>query len=480
MILTLKSGAGPGFADVWAPRAARADDPSMVPGSSLENPRTSWDRIFEVEPTYTGKTVTEISALQLTAVWRCVNLISSAVAKTPFNVYQRIPGTAAAPSPGKQKAVAHYWWPLLHREANDQIRLSAYRFRRMMQTWLLLWGNAYAELEDNQRGQVIRVWPMRPDKMRVSGPAGNLVYTYTMADGTPHVVPAAYMLHLRGLETDGVMGLSPIRAARQTLGLAMAAEEYGARFFGSSGKPGGWISHQGKLNPTARANLRDSFEDMHRGLRGAHRVAIFEEGMQFHEVGVDPEDMQFLQTRQFQGIDIARLFGVPPHKIAELSRATFSNIEHQSMELLQDTLGDWFTNWEQEVTIAGLSEREAANIFLEFDRDHVVRADKKTRYDTYAIGIQNNILSPNDARDEENLNRITPEDGGDTYGRLVNTAPVGSSPETDPDKDPDDPGGNAGDPDPNEDPAATAAAAKKAKAKAKPAPKQPLSGGSQA
>jgi HK97 family phage portal protein len=437
MIETLGSLSG-GFLPP-PPFARRTDEPSQAPGSSLENPRTSWDRIFETQEGYAGKSVNEITALQLMAVWRCVNLIAGALAKCPLNVYRRVPDI------GKTKATNHYLWPLLHREANDVVKLSAYRFRRLMQTWLLLWGNAYALFEENGRGQIQRFWPLRPDRMRVTGTAASLIYTYQRPDGSSYILPSAYMLHLRGLETDGIMGLSPIKAARQSLGLGLAAEEYGARYFGAGGKPGGYLEVMGKLTPVSKQNIRESFEDMHKGLHGAHRVGIFEEGMKYHEVGVPPEDMQFLQTRQFQGIDVARLFGVPPHKIAELARATFSNIEHQSMEFLQDCLADWMTNWEQELTVSCLSESESQTIFLEFSRDSIARGDKISRYTAYNIGRNGGWLSQNMILDEENLNRI---EGGDTFLTPLNMQVTSTSPETDPNDDPDDPG--AVEDDPNE------------------------------
>ncbi len=436
------------------PPSLRYDEPSAGPGASLENPRTSWDRIFQVEEGYAGKAVTEQGALALTSVWRCVNLIAGSVAKCPLNVYRRLPDI------GKDKATDHYLWPLLHREANDQVRLSAFRFRRMMMTWVLLWGNAYAEFEENGRGQITRFWPMRPDRMRITGPPDRLIYTYTRPGGTTHSVPAAYMLHLRGLETDGVVGLSPIKVMRQSLGLGLAAEEYGARYFGASGKPGGWIELATKLSPEGKQNLRESFEDLHKGLRGAHRVAIFEEGMKYHEVGIPPEDMQFLQTRQFQGIDVARIFGVPPHKIAELARATFSNIEHQSIEFVMDCLADWFVNWEQELTVTCLSAPEARSVFLEFDRDMMMRGDKVSRYTAYNIGRNGGWLTRNNILDAENMNRTPAESGGDEYLQPLNMVSSGDVPETDPDLDPNDPGAPGGDP-PPPDPAAVKKAAKK-------------------
>jgi HK97 family phage portal protein len=401
-------------------------------GYSLENPRTSWDRIFEVEPTYTGKNVTQQTAMQSMAVWACVRIIANAIGKIPFLTYQRS-------DEGKVRAPEHYLWELLKVQANPY--QTAFRFKRMMQAWLCLWGNAYAEVEISGRGQVVALWPWRPDRVQMwSGALGNppeipnsllrdlgggIFYTYTRNDGTMITLPAHYILHLRGLETDGYQGLSPIGAARQSIGLALAAEEYGARFFGNNGRPGGFLSSPTKLSVEGRKHLRESFEDLHRGLRGAHRIGLLEEGLKYTDVGVPPEDMQFLQTRQFQAIDIARLFGVPPHKIAELSRATFSNIEHQSIEFVQDCLGDWMASWESECTSTLLSTREQQSIFLEFFPEYLMRGDLPSRYAAYNIGRNGGWLSINDVREKESMNRI---EGGDEYMQPLNMENVAAAP----------------------------------------------------
>lgn len=399
--------------------ALRGMDPGSTP--SLENPRTSWDRVFDTEPTYSGKPVTEQTALRMTAVWRCTSLIAGAIAKTSFLPFTRVDDV------GKVRATKHYLWPLLTYEANDILALTAYRFRRMMQVWLCLWGNAYAEIEIDGRGRVSRLWPWRPDRVEFDLIDGRPYYTYTREDGTRVTRAKEFMLHLRGLELDGWKGLSPIGAARQSIGLGMAAEEYGSRFFGNSGKPGGWIEHPGKLNDVSKKNLRDSFEDLHRGLRGAHRIGIFEEGMKYHDVGLPPEDMQFLQTRQFQAIDIARLYGVPPHKIAELSRATFSNIEEQGIDFVQDCLSDWFVNWEQECTISLLSSREADTIALVFLKAELMRGDSLKRAQAHNYYRMNGAESSNEIRDDLGLNRIPAEEGGDLYLLATNMAPLGSA-----------------------------------------------------
>lgn len=402
------------------------------PGTSLENPRNPLTKIFEIEETASGKTVTEATALNLSAVWRCVSLIAGAVARTPFLPYRR-------EITGKEIARNHYLFPLLTVASNAH--MTAYRFKRVMQTWALLWGNAYAEFECNQRGQIVALWPWRPDRVTITPYNGDLLYTYRMNDGTPVTRPSSTILHIRGLETDGVKGLSPIAAMRQSLGLMSAAEEYGARFFRNNGRPGGWVEHPMRLGKEAAKNLRESLEGFHMGLKNSHRLGILEEGMKYHEVGVTPEDMQFLQTRQFQAIDVARWYGVPPHKIAELSRATFSNIGSQKIEFVDDCLDDWFVNWECEAGNSLLSTRELQAIELRFYRAHLLRGEIKERYEAYAIARSWGAMNANEWRELEGMNRRT-DPGGDVYIEPLNYQESGV---TDPDsEDPEAPDSDEG------------------------------------
>lgn len=403
------------------PRTQFRDDPSAKPGSSLENPRTPWDRIFDIEKSYAGKSVSEISALQLAAVWRCVNIISGTNARTPFLPYR-------VGDEGRKVARDHYLYPILMKKSNPY--MTAYRFKRVMQAWTLLWGNSYALIDESGRGQVTALWPLRPDRMKpiaiydTDGRMTRLAYQFTPSNGSPVIFRDYEILHLRGLETDGVVGLSPIRANRQGIALGMAAEEYGARYFGQGVHVGGWVEHPTTLSATARKNVEEHYGDLYSGLHGSHKIAVLEEGMKYHEVGVPPEDMQFLQTRQFQAIDIARLFGVPPHMIAELSRATFSNIEHQGIDFVNTCMGDWFANWEQECGAQLLSDREGQTIELDFYEQGLLKGDAESRFNVYMLGRQNTILSPNDCREMEGLNRID-QPWADDYMQPLNMSPAG-------------------------------------------------------
>lgn len=384
--------------------------PSSAGGVSMENPRNSLARVFDTEPTFVGRSVSETSALTTSVVWRCVSIISGATAKTPTRIYRRTWN-------GKQLAPDHYLHKLFCGSANP--RMSSFRFFRLMQAWQLLWGNAYAEIEISGRGQILALWPMRPDRMRImTAEDGSLLYIYQpMAQGMqPRVIDEAHMFHLRGLELDGAVGLSVIAHARQAIGLAMAAEEYGARFFGNNGRPGMVLEHPGQLSDKATANLLKSWNQLHQGLQGAHRVGVLEEGMKVHEVGIPPEDAQFLQTRQHQVVDVCRWYGVPPHKAAALERATNNNIEQQALEFVQDCMEDHFANWEAETIHTLLSQREAMTVFAEFDRAKLLKGDFKSRAEGLSILRQNGFINGDEGREDLGMNPIRAAQETDTPG----------------------------------------------------------------
>jgi HK97 family phage portal protein len=389
-----------------AVRATGMDiSPSSMGGVSLENPRNSLSKVFDIEPTFTGRSVTPFSALSVSAVWACVRIIAGTVAKTPRQVFRRTPD-------GKVAAPDHYLSALFGGSANP--RMSSFRFFRLMQCHQLLWGNAFAEMEINGRGQIVALWPMRPDRMRiVQNDDGSVVYVYQpVGQGLQQrVIDEHHMFHLRGLETDGLIGLSPISQARQAVSLAMAAEEYGARFFGNNARPGIVLEHPNALSDKARANLVKSWEQIHKGLQGAHRVGVLEEGMKIQEIGIPPEDAQFLQTRQFQIVEICRWYGVQPHKVAELSKSTNNNIEQQSLEFVQDTMEDHFCNWEAETSHTLLSQREAPTIFVSFARSKLLRGDFKSRADGLATLRQNGFINGDEGRDDLGLNPIADGSG---------------------------------------------------------------------
>ena len=362
----------------------------------------------------TGMDVTPESALNLLAVYACIRVLAEAVAQLPLIVYRRLPGG------GKERATDHPLYPLLHDLPNRE--MTSFSLRETMVGHQCGWGNAYAEIEWNGAGDAIGLWPLRPDWMKVDRDANGLVYEY----GTGlerRVLPGWRMLHIPGLGFDGRVGYTPIEIASEAIGIGLAAQEFEARFFQNDARPGIVLEHPGHLGDEAYKHLQDSWRDEHGGVMNASKPGILEEGMKIHEVGLPSKDVEFLATRKFQKQEIASLYRVPPHMIADLERATFSNIEQQSLEFVVFTLTPWLTRWEQAITWKLIPPAQRSEYFAEFLVDGLLRGDMASRYTAYATGRQNGWLSANDIRERENMN---PVDGGDVYLIPMNMIEAGS------------------------------------------------------
>ena len=362
-----------------------------------------------------GKSVNEMTAMQTTAVYACVRILSEAIASLPIHVYRYKDG-------GKERVCDHPLYTLLHDEPNPE--MTSFVFRETLMTHLLLWGNAYAQIIRDGRGQVIALYPLMPDRMRVDRDEnGQIYYRYQLGADESHLDKAGTVdlspkdvLHIPALGFDGLVGYSPIAMARNSIGMAIACEDFGASFFRNGAAPSGVLEHPGVLkNPE---KLRAAWEAQYGGSRNSGRVAVLEEGMKFNPIAIPPEQAQFLETRKFQVDEIARIFHVPPHMIGDLERSTFSNIEQQSLEFVKYTLNPWVCRWEQALTRSLLSPKEKREYSIKFNVDGLLRGDYQSRMNGYAVGRQNGWMSANDIRELENHDRISAEQGGDLY--LVN------------------------------------------------------------
>ena len=371
---------------------------------------------FYIGGTTAGKTVTERSAMQMTAVYSCVRILAEAVAGLPLHLYKYTDGG------GKEKALDHPLYRLLHDEPNPE--MSSFVFRETLMTHLLLWGNAYAQVIRNGKGEVIALYPLMPNKMSVDRDEnGRLYYTYYRGsdeaiknkDFAVTLQPSD-VLHIPGLGFDGLVGYSPIAMAKNAIGMAIACEEYGAKFFANGAAPGGVLEHPGTIKDPQR--VRESWQSTFGGSGNANKIAVLEEGMKYTPIGISPEQAQFLETRKFQINEIARIFRVPPHMVGDLEKSSFSNIEQQSLEFVKYTLDPWVIRWEQSIQRALLSQGEKAEYFVKFNLEGLLRGDYQSRMNGYAIGRQNGWMSANDIRELENLDRIPVEEGGDLY--LIN------------------------------------------------------------
>ncbi len=396
---------------------ARDKPKNRTPGSSYS---------FFFGGTTSGKPVNEHTAMQMTAVYSCVRILAEAVAGLPLHLYKY---TASG---GKEKALFHPLYFLLHDEPNPE--MSSFVFRETLMTHLLLWGNAYAQIIRNGKGEVIALYPLMPNRMRVDRDSkGELYYSYTRySDEAPAIngmtvtLRPSDVLHIPGLGFDGLVGYSPIAMAKNAIGLAMATEEYGAKFFANGAAPGGVLEHPGTIKDPQK--VKESWNMAYQGSSNAHRVAVLEEGMKYQPIGISPEQAQFLETRKFQINEIARIFRVPPHMVGDLEKSSFSNIEQQSLEFVKYTLDPWVIRWEQAISRSLLRTDEKKLLFAKFNVDGLLRGDYTSRMNGYAIGIQNGFMCPNDARALENMDLIPDELGGNKFlcnGSMVDLARAG-------------------------------------------------------
>lgn len=362
-----------------------------------------------------GKFVNERSAMQMTAVNSCVRILSEAVASLPLHVY-RYTGM------GSEKAQDHPLYHLLHDEPNPE--MTSFVFRETLMTHLLLWGNAYSQVIRNGKGEVIALYPLMPDRMTVDrDEKGRLYYEYrtsgddakTMNGSTVRLKPSD-VLHIPGLGFDGLVGYSPIAMAKNAIGLAIATEEYGSKFFANGATPSGILEYPGTVKDPER--VRESWNAGFAGSSNAQKVAVLEEGMKYTPISISPEQAQFLETRKFQIDEIARIFRVPPHMIGDLEKSSFNNIEQQSLEFVKYTLDPWVSRWEQSIVRTLFTAEEKKTFFVKFNVDGLLRGDYESRMNGYATARQNGWMSANDIRELEQLDRIPAEEGGDLY--LVN------------------------------------------------------------
>ncbi len=368
-----------------------------------------------------GINVTESTALTCSAVWSAVRVISESAASLPLITY-RVGANGA-----RIRATGHAVYDLLRDEPCPGV--GSLVWREALYAHAILAGNGYAEIERRFDGTPIALWLIAPSRVNVRrGNDARIHYTVTQPNGGQIEIPARDMLHLRGLGGDGTIGYSVVRMARESIGLTMATEKFGAKFFGAGARPTGVLEHPGRLSDDARLRLRADYERLHSGIENAHRVAILEEGMKWSTSGTPPDDAQFLQTRQFQVSEIARWFNIPASKLRDTSGQTYSSMEAENLAFLTETLRPWLIRFEQELACKLLNPAEKKVLYFEHLVDGMLRADQAARYAAYAIGRNWGWLSVNEIRARENLE---PVEGGDQYLQPLNmqalSAPSGAS-----------------------------------------------------
>ena len=362
-----------------------------------------------------GERVDEKSAMQIATVYACVRLLAESVAGLPLHLYRF---TDDAEN-GKEKAKAHPLYRLLYILPNPE--MTSFSFREVMMTHLLLWGNCYAQIIRDGKNGILGLYPLLPENVEVDrDEKGEIYYIYhAYTDETPGETNKDIffrkdeIFHVPGLGFNGLVGFSPIAMMKNALGTTLAVEKYGSAFFRNGAQPSGVLEHPGVLkNPE---KIRENWSDVYGGANNAHKVAVLEEGMQYKAISLPPEDSQFLSTRQFGVNEICRIFRVPPHMVQDLEHATFSNIEHQSIDFVMHTLMPWLVRFEQAIIKDLLLPEEQEQYFPKFNVDGLLRGDYQSRMQGYATGISNGFLSPNDIHRLENMDLIPSEKGGDDY-----------------------------------------------------------------
>jgi HK97 family phage portal protein len=416
--------------------------------SSLENPSTPLSfpaewllDILNGGRTDSGIRVSEMTALQVSTVFACIQIVSKSLACLPLNVYERI--AAKDKRMAKRLAWEHDLFDMLRKEPNDE--MSAMTFRKTLQAHALLWGNGYAEIQRDAGNRIVAIWPRNPARTRPVRSttdiklAGGVVKKgrlfYRTIDGMDELtgtddpqdrpVPergilADDMIHVPGLALDGRLGQSVVQLSRQVVGLALAAEKFGAKLFANNAKPGGILTHPGKLNDKARETLKRSWLEAQGG-ENAFRTAVLEEGITWKDSSIKPNEGQFLETRDFQRSEICSIFGVPPHMIGDTGKSNRANTEQLGLEFVTFCIQPWATAWEQEYDrkLFPSVGRTANKFFIMHDTRQLTMPDAESRRNFYSSGKQWGFLSTNDIRELEHMNPID-DPSADAYWIPIN------------------------------------------------------------
>lgn len=380
--------------------AAKASPEQLAPQAQPSDPGNTAHPIWL--PRVAGVRVTEETALTYAAFWACVRVISDALAVLPMHAYRKRPGG------GRDEATDNVVDWLCHTQTNPET--PAFFFRQTILAHALVWGNGYAEIERDAAGRVVWLWQLTPDRVEPDrNDAGDLVYIVANPDRTRTVLPAEDVIHLRGLGFDGLVGYSVVRMAARAIGIGIAGDEAVTSFYANDSTPGGYLKHPQRLQEQAKKNLQESFYRKHGGPDKRRTMAILEEGMEWVQVGMPPEDAQLLQTRQFAPVDICRIFKVPPHKIGDLSRATFSNIEQQETEFVVDCLMPWAVPLEQEINSKLFGIKQKGSLFVKHNFNGRLRGDSAARAAFYGQLFDRGVFSVNDICEMEDRNPVGPE-----------------------------------------------------------------------
>lgn len=372
---------------------------------NITSSKELYEAMFGGSESATGIAVSPDTAMHYTTVLICVRVLAESVASLPLILYRR------RKDGGKDRATDHPLYHVLHDRANAWN--TAFEYAEGTMVNLAQRGNGYSLVERNRKGQTISLIPLNPDGIEIKQAVDwTPIYSGYLPDNTKRTFAPGEIHHIRGPLPRGYVGQSMISLARDAIGLGLAAEKFGSHLYKNGVKPSGVLKHPGKIGPEATETLRGQFEQKYAGLSNSSRPLLLEEGMEWIALSINPDDAQFLETRKFQRSEIAGIFRVPAHLVNDLERATFSNIEHQTLDFVVHSLRPWLKRWEQAVNRDLLAPFERGEYFAEFLMDDMLRGDIKSRYEAYAQAIQNKIMNRNEVRVRENLN---PVEGGDVF-----------------------------------------------------------------
>ena len=352
-----------------------------------------------------GENVTESTALTYSAVYNAVSLIAGTVATLPLNQISRKAGRTVV-----QDSLPAY--RVLHVQANEY--MTAMAFREAQMGHLLLWGNAYAEIVRDGYGQVSALWPITPDRIKPAWVDGGLAYEIRMGPGKPPLImPRESILHVPGLGFDGIQGYSVVAMARRSIGLGMSLEAFGSSYFANGIHPSAVVTHTGRLSDEGHKNLRQAMTETYGGLGNANRLMLLEDVSKFEKISIQPEESQFLESRQFQIPEIARWFNLPPHKLKDLTRSSFSNIESEQISFVTDSILPWLIRLEANYNAQLLTSLEQRRLYWKHVVEGLMRGSAADRAAFYARMWGIGAMSINEIRDKEDMDSV--DDGDELF-----------------------------------------------------------------
>lgn len=385
-------------------------------GMSLSDFDRVLDQLYGGQPSWSGASVSQQTSLGVSAIWACVNALANDIATLPLLTYER---TKA----GREPAESHYLWDLFLLQTNPE--MSAYTFFHFMQFCLCLWGNACAEIEINGRGQITALHPWRWDRVKIgragADHTGPIEYRYKLPSGgyTP-AVPRNRMFHIHGPSLDGVIGLSPIEIHRQTVGLALAISEHGARFFSNGARPLGIISVDHEMGESSYNRLKLDWNNKHQGLANAHRVAILEEGATWSESGENMVDAQYIESFNLTREEVCSIYNVPPHRIGILDKMNNSIAEELSLNYVLYSLAPLCANWQNQIHCDLLSARENKQIYCAFDFLNLLRGNMDATQKFISAMIDRGVINVDTARTRFLGLNALPHGLGSSYWKASN------------------------------------------------------------